>query len=125
MRRLPDPTPAEARRAEIIKAGSELANADGAFWRLMKQADVENIPRWCQGERIRGTEPQWLFNALAAWMSSAVVIAAGQVGRKQIQEAARGILNTTAKLTHAEVIEIKNKKLSADMLRRGLTVVKD
>lgn len=123
MRARPFPTEAEISRARAVAAGCEMDGLDGTLWRLLRLCDVEQISRWCTGERIRGTPPERLFDTMAIFVSAAVIQAAGQVPRQMVQAAARDIMRNAAALLHKDVAAVIANKKSEALLRSQLKLV--
>lgn len=123
MRARPFPTEAETAHAREIAVGCDRAGFIGSYWRLAACCDVQQVHKWCLGERIRGVPPEELFDAMAWFISDAVITTSYQMPRHLVREAARDILKNAAKLVHAEVARVLEAKKTAAVLQSHLRVV--
>lgn len=106
---------------KLVKRGVELPGLDGTYWRLLKRFPVEEVSRWCTGERIRGVPMEQLMDAMAMYVGSCIIQVAGQTGRKMVMQAAAKMLRGTANLVHLDVQQIvENKKDIELIMRKGL-----
>lgn len=119
----PEVDPEVARHAAEIETGSAMPGVDGVLWRLIARCDYRAIEKWQLGERIRGTPPEQLFDAMAVWINGAVVMTAGQVGRQQMRGAAQRILRMVAAAVEADINDLIWAKKTDAIVRNKLRLI--
>lgn len=112
-----------AKDRDELRVGAEVPGFMGALWRFMAQCDFRRVPSWVNGERIRGTEAEFMRDAVAGAVSSIVIQVVGCLVHSQMRPTAAKIMTTAAELIEKDIAKLQAMKKGDAIRRHGFGLI--